>query len=966
MEAPVNRLDRAGAPATGRNSWSKTATVAVLIVLAACALRFTHFTARSMWLDEGTTLNRISGSWSDLFLSVVDIQGTEMIDPHPPLYFATLRVWRGLVGTGEFASKALAGFAGVAAVAVTYALSRRLLGRRAGLIGMLMALLCAGYQWYSQEIRHYSWFFCLAALMLYAQARFIVLAPRRSNASRRNMIVAWLGISLVGVASHYLLAVLWVGQVAALLLMGLASRTLASRGGRLWGGGLIGLLIVAALAYAIVAPAQAGKLVAATNIASVVDVVPLLMTGTIFGLTAADPTGGWLDKAILLLVGAGLLIAFVPVVRGMITRPGARWGRREALAAVALSSLLALCGICYLQRGTNTFRYAIMLSPTVLLMMTTVIETILPRHILRQRLRPTLSLSRTALGGALLAGVLAVESFGVASATLPSLIKYDDWRGLVRYLGQHWRPGDALVIEPLYTPYRLVQYYLNGVPVPVLPINGLLANEADPTATLRQNYARVWYINAGAQPIPTVGNGMFTSFYFRDMQAFRSDTTILQLDLFETTPPVVDVLPATATALSPVSPTSAHPDIAGYELHACDVALPLPCSWLSLYWRRNAATDLGDNVYQLAVRLEADQVTWASLQTPAHLGAAATLTPSWSTTQLYRVDYLLPLPIGLPSLDYQLNLTVQYGDKREPVATAAPVLTPAQVSSAIRLTQGFGIETQTPLWTDGDVALTQAEFPSTARPGSIVPLALTWRADRALASPADDWQTAIRIEPLIGAALAQSLQPASVVNSPITAWPAQQPIRALASVQLPFDIAPGFYKLMAARVRADGRESGTTLGLIQVEPFPFSQLPDEPVVRVTAQAGEANLLGYRLDQPIERGTTLNFYTYWQMAQTPLRDGVLVLFVFGPDGKPIAQDDSPPEQGLRSTLTYRAGEGIKQLHRIVLPPDAPAGVYHLRAGIYNRSDQQRWEAVQNGAPARDMLIDLGTIELSKEQ
>ena len=109
MEAPVNRLDRAGAPATGRNSWSKTATVAVLIVLAACALRFTHFTARSMWLDEGTTLNRISGSWSDLFLSVVDIQGTEMIDPHPPLYFATLRVWRGLVGTGEFASKALAG-----------------------------------------------------------------------------------------------------------------------------------------------------------------------------------------------------------------------------------------------------------------------------------------------------------------------------------------------------------------------------------------------------------------------------------------------------------------------------------------------------------------------------------------------------------------------------------------------------------------------------------------------------------------------------------------------------------------------------------------------------------------------------------------------------------------------------------------------------------------------------------------
>ena len=415
-------------------------------------------------------------------------------------------------------------------------------------------------------------------------------------------------------------------------------------------------------------------------------------------------------------------------------------------------------------------------------------------------------------------------------------------------------------------------------------------------------------------------------------------------------------LPTTATALSPASAASAHPDIAGYELQPCDAALPSPCSWLSLYWRRNAAADLGS--YQLSVRLEADQVVWASLQTPAQLAAA----PADWAAQLYRVDYLLPLPIGLPTLAYQLNLTVQGGDKREPVSTLAPVLTPEQVAGAIRLTHGFGTATQVPLWSDGDVALMHAEFPATERPGNIVSLALTWQAARALASPADDWQTVIRIEPLIGSALAESVQPASAVNAPIASWPAHQPVRTLASVQLPFDIASGFYKLTAARVRTDGPESRTTLGLIRVEPFPFSQLPDEPAVRVTAQAGEANLLGYRLDQPFERGVTLNFYTYWQMAKAPTRDGVLVLFVFGPKGKPIAQDDSPPEQGLRSTLTYRANEGIKQLHRIILPADAPAGIYYLVAGIYNRSDKQRWEAVQNGAPARDMLIDLGSIEL----
>ncbi|HQW36758.1 MAG TPA: hypothetical protein PKY60_15065, partial [Thermoflexales bacterium] len=71
-------------------------------------------------------------------------------------------------------------------------------------------------------------------------------------------------------------------------------------------------------------------------------------------------------------------------------------------------------------------------------------------------------------------------------------------------------------------------------------------------------------------------------------------------------------------------------------------------------------------------------------------------------------------------------------------------------------------------------------------------------------------------------------------------------------------------------------------------------------------------------------------------------------------------DNPPEG--RSTLTFRAGEQIRQLHRVVVPYGAAPGAYHLFAGIYNRSDIARWEATQNGAPAKDNLVDLGTIEL----
>ena len=957
------RLNRSHAP----RRWSRAATIAVLLMVVAFALRFTYFSARSMWLDEGTSLQRAVGSWPDLFSSRTDLQGIVFSDPHPPLYFAALKVWRSLAGTDEFQDKMVAGFAGVAAVAVAYALGRRVLNKRAALINTGLAMLCAGYQWYSQEVRHYAWFFCLASLMLYAQARFMTSIPVRSRAGQLKLLLLWGLIAAIGVASHYLLAVLLIGQAAAFVLMLLFNRLGRTRAGRVFVIGLVGLIVVAIAVIFIAAPTLANRLLTLTNLASIVDVVPLLITGTFFGLTAADPTGGWVDWALLLLIGLGLLMSLAPYVRPFVQadRPARHtWNRRDALAVIVLASLLALLGICYLQRGTNTFRYTIMLSPALLLMLTVVIDKILPRRVSRVASAQISSTGRVAgrvaVGSVLLAGLLAVESFGWASATLPSLIKYDDWRGMSRYLANHWRPGDVLVLHPLYSPYQVVKYYLGGVPVPIVSLP-VLTDEPDPVAALQRDYARVWYVNTTGEPMTTAGNGLFTSFYHRDKEAFPSHNIVLQLDLFETRSPLVDALPGTATPISEGAPEP-HPQLAGYELQPCDAASPAPCSWLSLYWRRGADANSDLSRYQLSARLEADQVTWTSLQTSAQLAAAPVDWATQAAGPLFRVDYVMPMPLGLPAQAYQLNLTLQAGDKLAPVSTASLVLTPEQVSHAIRLIQGFGTDDRTPLWNDGDVSLLAADFPSIQRPGNLVPLALTWRASRTLVVPDDDWQTAIRVEPIIGNALAASLQPASVSQAPIHTWPANEPERTLASVQLPYDITPGFYKLTVARVRADGRETRAMLGWLQIEPYPMSQLSDSPTVSVNAQVGETNLLGYRLDQPFERGETLNFFTYWQFTQAPTRDGVIVLFVFGPDGKPIAQDDSPPEQGARSTRTYRAGEGLKQLHRIVLPADAGAGVYHLYAGIYNRGDQQRWEAAQNGAPAKDMLVDLGPIEL----
>jgi hypothetical protein len=184
------------------------------------------------------------------------------------------------------------------------------------------------------------------------------------------------------------------------------------------------------------------------------------------------------------------------------------------------------------------------------------------------------------------------------------------------------------------------------------------------------------------------------------------------------------------------------------------------------------------------------------------------------------------------------------------------------------------------------------------------------------------------------------------------------------SLLLPYKLGAGWYRLYASRVSADGAINDSIfLGIIQVSDFPLSPVAADIAQHVSGKAGDMTLLGYSLDQPFTRTQTLHFNVFWRVESPPQRDGVLFLHVIGPDGKDIAQDDNPPEQGKRSTLSYRASEGISQLHRIVIPKYALAGVYALYVGIYDRDGQKlRWPAQQFDMAARDDLLFLGTLTL----
>jgi hypothetical protein len=252
------------------------------------------------------------------------------------------------------------------------------------------------------------------------------------------------------------------------------------------------------------------------------------------------------------------------------------------------------------------------------------------------------------------------------------------------------------------------------------------------------------------------------------------------------------------------------------------------------------------------------------------------------------------------------------------------------------------------------------ERPADARPGESVPVALTWSLTRA---PVESWAIRLAVEGLLSGTVITAAAAAGWEAFPTARWPIGEPVREAHSLPLPNTLAPGAYRLTLERVFESGRPAeGTTLGWLTVRAHEFSRLPDAPAVTVDGKVGEFALLGYRLDQPLERETPLDLHTYWRVDARPPRDGVLFAHLYGPDGKLAAQDDSPPERGRRSTQTYQSGEGIRQLHRIILPAGAPAGTYQLYAGIYNRGDAQRWPATLNGSPARDDLVHLGDLTL----
>jgi len=119
------------------------------------------------------------------------------------------------------------------------------------------------------------------------------------------------------------------------------------------------------------------------------------------------------------------------------------------------------------------------------------------------------------------------------------------------------------------------------------------------------------------------------------------------------------------------------------------------------------------------------------------------------------------------------------------------------------------------------------------------------------------------------------------------------------------------------------------------------------------QAGQAMI-------PVAAGQPITVTLAWRVLNTPPRDLVRFLHVLGPDGRPVAQEDSLPCAGACPAPSWLPGEVLADQVRLTIPPDLPAGTYPLAVGWYDAETFRRLPVRGMAAAGQTSATDMALL------
>jgi uncharacterized membrane protein len=950
--------------------------VRTLCVLLACALRWLDSPGRSLWLDEGTTLLRVWGTLAENLRNITIFRGFLTYDAHPQAFFLTFRVWLGMAGDTEFAIKFWPQLWGILLVPACYLLARRAGGRAAACVCAFFAAIAPGLHWYASEIRPYSMVAVLAAVSTYALLRGV-------HAGR--WLVVWFLSLTAALFTHYSAAALAIAHACILLT---ASALLSAL--------YRSLRALAKLHPVPIALGFAAVLVAGVFVAWALDLGALLArlrTGpeadfyhvplhtmllsvvqqSILGIVVA-PNGDWFGWLLVTILPLAALAAL-------------RVPRRIAIGRLLFCfvvPLLSWFAISLLKPNFQNLRHLFILLPVLLALCATVVIWLLSRSSAMARV----------LGVAYTSVLVAAMLFGSVSTVLPGAQREDDWRSLAAYLRDQWQPDDVILTNA-GAPEAAVAYYLRDIPARVIP-TGLMPAAAEwfSRGVLARG-GRVWLVNMGGKPVGR-GDGEFDAWLAqaavdgappivsqRVTFGGRTGTVqLLQIQLHER----IDQLPDDALR---VSDASADP-IAAVQIEPGAPFARHSNKLLRMFWRVEALSGGGDRaIRRVNIRLLAGDTSWLNWSSDIDSGVPLVEFVA-SAGRFLMTTHHVPVPLGLPAGAYRLELTLEAGagpvvvqravydmtavqlERHLLISRWSPGMGEGQTAVALRLPPLAPVDSirypehwlQTPARSapnslaapSADIDLVQATFADVARPGQLLPVAVVWRPKTQLM---EDWDVILQLAPLIGAPSIEARKPAGVDGFRPMQWPTGRAVRDQLTLAIPNETPPGRYRLLATRARGGRIEPSVELGWLRLDPHPPSPIATAIPSHLEADVDALHLLGYELPK-LTRDSVVEIRTFWRVDRKPTRDGVLFVHFIKPDGTLGTSDDVAPDGGVRSTLSYAAGDGITIVHRVRIPADAPSAGYRMFFGVYDRATVERWPVTRDGAPGKDNLIDAGSV------
>ncbi len=412
---------------------ARWAPLAALLVLAA-ALRLSTLDLQSLWYDEAFTPVHVlhSSLWATLH-SVAHTENS------PPLWYLLEWLDTRLLGTGPVALRLPSALAGIATVAVAWAIGRELAGRRAALLCSAIVAVNPLFVWYSQEARVYGCFVLTASVVILCFLRAASLQPSDPASPRRLAAFALSGA--VALLTHYFAVFLLIPMV--LWLARDRARLRAARGA-------IVALTVVGLALVPLISAQGGhgtQWIGRWPISERLQAIPqYYLTGY-----SGAPLGHGVELLIALLVlaaaGFGLWRMTAPQPRDADVRGAA--SRREPRGALIMAALAA----------------AGVLVPIVLALLGA--DYLAPRNLVAAMI-PVTALIAVLAGtpaagriGAVLAALLLLAFLAISlDVDLSPRLQRGNWRDLARALG---RGNAARAITTVELGGAPLLYYLPGL-----------------------------------------------------------------------------------------------------------------------------------------------------------------------------------------------------------------------------------------------------------------------------------------------------------------------------------------------------------------------------------------------------------------------------------------------------------------------------------------------------------------------